>query len=425
MSVIQSVKGMHDVLPVEGNTLDFIEQCACRVMESFGYQRIRLPILEKTELFKRLIGEVTDIVEKEMYSFEDVGGERLSLRPEGTASCVRACLQHGLVGKGQQQRVWYSGPFFRRERPQKGRYRQFHQVGVEAIGFEGPDVDAELLLMNALLWERLGLQDVFVLKLNTLGDAPTRARYREVLIDYLLAHQSELDENARKRIHSNPLRVLDSKDEGTRAVVANAPRIADYLTTECKVHFDRLKAILTEASIAFEEDEHLVRGLDYYTRTVFEWVSAEDGMTVCAGGRYDGLIEQLGGNPVPAAGFACGIERVCAAYRGSLELRQADVYLIITDEQYQGLGQSLALSLRREVEQLDIVVACGGGSVKSQMKRADKSGARFALILGEEELKDRQITVRFLREAHQDQQRIAIDDIQTWIRDEYAKISTF
>ena len=415
MNYVQSVKGMHDVLPDESCVREALETRVRQVLTSFGYRRLHFPIVEKTELFRRVIGDATDIVEKEMYSFDDIGQESLSLRPEGTAGCVRACLQNGLIGKGRQQRLWYSGPFFRRERPQRGRYRQFYQIGAEALGVAGPDIDAELLIMTALLWRRLDLGKTFVLRLNSLGDAVSRRRYRDVLVDYLEKHQHEIDETARRRIHSNPLRVLDSKDPATRAVVAEAPQAAEYLSPECARHFERLKTILKEAGIAFEEDPHLVRGLDYYTRTVFEWVCPAAGAqaTVCAGGRYDNLVEQLGGSPTPAAGFALGVERLLMSCNKVQIPKPADVYIVPTYEKAEDFAHGFALRLREALPQYSVVVHCGGGSIKSQMRRADKSGARFALIIGEDELARQEVTLKPMRDES-GQKRMSATEVAAW-----------
>ncbi len=401
---------MHDVLPAESAALRRIETTLAETLGAFGYREIRLPTLERTDLFSRSLGEVTDIVEKEMYTFEDRGGERLSLRPEGTAGCVRAGLQHGLLCPDCRRRWWYSGAFFRRERPQKGRYRQFHQVGAEAFGFAGPDIDAELLTMTALMWERLGLAGRFVLKLNTLGDVASRKRYRDDLIAYLTQHEDRLDKDARERIHSNPLRILDSKDEEVRAVVSGAPRLPAYLDQESRRHFESLKAMLDAAGVEFEEDERLVRGLDYYTRTVFEWVTPDAGAqaTVCAGGRYDGLVEMLGGPAVAAAGFALGLERLAAllapAEAADTEADAGaviDAYIVAVGEQAELAVHPLAAGLRRALPRRCIVVNCGGGSFKAQMKRADKLGAKVALLIGDDEIRKGVVTVKPLRDEQE------------------------
>ena len=409
--MIQSVKGMHDVLPDESEALQRIESTLTRTLGVFGYREIRLPLLERTELFSRSLGKVTDIVEKEMYGFEDRGGELLSLRPEGTAGCVRAGIEHGLLRPDCRQRLWYSGAFFRRERPQKGRYRQFHQVGAEAFGFTGPDLDAELIAMTALMWERLGLVGGLTLKLNTLGDLDSRKRYRDKLIAYLVQHEAHLDDNARSRIHTNPLRVLDSKNEETRTVVADAPRLSEYLDEESQRHYESLKKLLAAAGVEFEEDERLVRGLDYYTRTVFEWVMPGDGAqtAVCAGGRYDGLVKLLGGPAVAAAGFALGLERLatlvapaCAAV--------ADVYVVASGTRAELAAHKLVAKLHRALLQRRIVINCGGGSFKAQMKRADKSGATVALIIGDDEVEKNIVLLKFLR-REKEQIQLPIDQM--------------
>ena len=406
MRLIQSVKGIHDILPEQEIRLSTIEHAAQQVLQSFAYQKIRLPILEKSELFRRSIGDATDIVEKEMYSFADVNDEWLSLRPEGTASCVRSCLQHGLIGKGQTQRLWYQGPFFRRERPQKGRYRQFYQVGVEAFGFAEPDIDAELILLSQLLWERLNLEKTFSLRLNTLGSADDRKQYRSALVEYLNAHRQQIDANAQQRIETNPLRVLDSKDASTREVIENAPRIQDFLSEASYAHHEQVKEIISRAGVAFQEDEYLVRGLDYYTGTVFEWVNSNLAAqnTVCGGGRYDGLVEYLGGAATPAAGLAMGIERVALAMDEVSDTNLADIYVVVIGEQAVTPASEFALEIRRQFPALRVMTHCGGGSIKAQMRRADKSGARVALILGEQEIAKQIVTIKMLREKDKQEQ---------------------
>ena len=398
--MIRSVRGMHDVLPDESAALRRIESVLIETLDTHGYREIRLPVLERSELFSRSLGEVTDIVEKEMYTFEDRGGDLLSLRPEGTAGCARAGLEHGLLRPDCRQRLWYSGVFFRRERPQKGRYRQFHQIGAEAFGFAGPDVDAELIAMTKLMWERLGITGKVTLKINSLGDADSRRCYRKELIDYLVRHEDRLDENVRRRIQHNPLRVLDSKDENTRAVVANAPRLSDHLDRESAHHYAELKELLTVGGVEFEEDDYLVRGLDYYTRTVFEWVIA--GSTaqsaVCAGGRYDGLVEALGGGAVPAAGFALGLERLSHLVAPADSAAQApDAYIIAVGDPAQRVAHQLSAELHRSLPHCRIVVNCGAGSFKAQLKRADRSGAKVALIIGDDEVEAELVGCKPLR----------------------------
>jgi histidyl-tRNA synthetase len=398
---IQAVRGMNDVLPDQTPLWEFFEDTARSWLAQYGYRNIRMPILEKTELFVRSIGEVTDIVEKEMYTFVDqLNGESLTLRPEATASCVRAVIEHNLLYNGAQ-RLSYIGPMFRHERPQKGRYRQFHQVGVEALGFSGPDVDVEHMLMGASLWKRLGL-DGLQLEINTLGNTASRSRYRTRLIAYLERHSTLLDEDARRRLHSNPLRVLDSKNPAMRDVIAAAPKLADDLDEASRRHFDELQGLLKNAGIEFAINDRLVRGLDYYNDVVYEWTTTRLGAqgTVCAGGRYDGLIEQIGGKPAPACGFAMGIERLLALLgeaQVSVPVRAADAYLVHSGESATRFAWNVAESLRRHG--LSVVLHCGGGSFKSQMKRADASGARFAVIIGDEEAGRQVVSLKPMREA--------------------------
>ncbi|MBZ0069000.1 MAG: histidine--tRNA ligase [Thiobacillus sp.] len=395
---IQSVRGMNDCLPEVTDTWQVFESIVRDWLRRYGYREMRTPILEHTGLFKRAIGEVTDIVEKEMYTFVDeLNGESLTLRPEGTASAVRSVIQHNLLYDGGK-RLWYMGPMFRHERPQKGRYRQFHQVGVEALGFAGPDVDAELIMMCADLWRALGIAPT--LQLNTLGDYESRQRHRTKLIAYFEAHQDVLDEDARRRLHSNPLRILDSKNPAMQALNEAAPRLMDELDEAALVHFEALQAVLRTNGIDFEINPRLVRGLDYYNRTVFEWVTDQLGAqgTVCAGGRYDGLVGQLGGKPAPAAGFAMGIERLLSLMElgsSTLAPQVPDAYLVHAGEAAQAFAWQVAASLRSAG--LATVMHCGGGSFKSQMKKADASRARFALIIGDDEAAAQQVTVKPLR----------------------------
>ena len=399
--MIRSVKGMHDVLPDESDRLQRVEDIAVATLSNAGYRQIRLPLLEQADLFTRSLGEATDVVEKEMYIFEDRGGDRLSLRPEGTAGCVRAGLEHGLLRAGCHCRWWYSGAFFRRERPQKGRYRQFRQVGAEAFGFAGADIDAELLALTALIWERLGVGGRLTLKLNSLGNGEVRRRHRDDLVDYLSRHADRLDKPARDRIHANPLRLLDSKDERTREVVSGAPRLSAYFDEQSGCHFEEVQKRLGEIGIKFELDERLVRGLDYYTHTVFEWVTDAGAQSaVCAGGRYDGLVKALGGADIAAAGFAIGVERL-AALTTSVASGDAHVYMVSVGEQAEFMAQKLSVELRRALPHLRIVVNCGGGSFKLQMKRADRSGAMLALLIGDDEAVSDQVTIKFLRSARE------------------------
>ncbi len=395
---IQSVRGMNDSLPDAVENWQGFEAIVRDWLRRYGYREMRTPILEHTGLFKRAIGEVTDIVEKEMYTFVDeLNGESLTLRPEGTASSVRAVIQHNLLYDGGK-RLWYSGPMFRHERPQKGRYRQFHQVGVEALGFAGPDVDAELIVMCADLWHALGIAPT--LQLNTLGDSESRLRHRAKLITYFEAHQDALDEDSKRRLHSNPLRILDSKNPALQALNDAAPKLTDELDDAALAHFDALQALLRGNGIAFEINPRLVRGLDYYNRTVFEWVTDQLGAqgTVCAGGRYDGLIEQLGGKSAPAAGFAMGIERLLAlmdAAGTALAPPLPDAYIVHAGDAAQAFAWQVAGALRGAG--LATLMHCGGGSFKSQMKKADASRARHALIIGDDEAAAQQVTLKPLR----------------------------
>ncbi len=397
---IQSVRGMNDCLPEVSDTWQAFETIVRDWLRRYGYREMRTPILEHTSLFKRAIGEVTDIVEKEMYTFVDeLNGESLTLRPEGTASSVRAVIQHNLLYDGGK-RLWYSGPMFRHERPQKGRYRQFHQVGVEALGFAGPDTDAELIVMCADLWQTLGIAPT--LQINTLGDYESRQRHRTKLVAYFEAHRDALDEDARRRLHSNPLRILDSKNPAMQALNDAAPKLIDELDDAALAHFDALQGLLRANGIAFELNPRLVRGLDYYNRTVFEWVTDQLGAqgTVCAGGRYDGLIGQLGGKPAPAAGFAMGIERLLALMETAgtpLVPVVPDAYVVHAGDAAQAFAWQAASTLRGAG--LDTVLHCGGGSFKSQMKKADASRARYAVIIGDDEAAAQQVTLKPLRDS--------------------------
>ncbi|TNE78133.1 MAG: histidine--tRNA ligase [Gammaproteobacteria bacterium] len=403
MKKIQSIRGMNDLLPEDSPVWQYLENTVSRLLGRYGYREIRFPILEPTELFKRSIGEVTDIVEKEMYTFDDRNGDSVTLRPEGTAGCVRACEQHGLTFN-QVQRLWYQGPMFRYERPQKGRLRQFHQIGVEVFGLEGPDIDAEQLAMIWRLWQLLGVDNLVTLQVNSLGTSESRGRYRDALVSYLEQRKALLDEDSQRRLYSNPMRILDSKNADTQALLDEAPRLEDFLEDESREHFRHLLALLDGAGIPYEVNPRLVRGLDYYGKTVFEWVTSALGAqgTVCAGGRYDGLVEQLGGKPTPAVGFAMGVERLvllldAAGVVPDSIARHVDVYLLAAgDVQVQAL--QLGETLRSQCPHLRVQNHCGGGSFKSQMKKADRCGARIALILGEEEAASGTVTVKFLRE---------------------------
>lgn len=394
---------MNDILPAQTPIWQQLEAVAAELFSSYGYSEIRFPIVEQTELFKRSIGEVTDIVEKEMYSFPDRNNESLTLRPEGTACCVRAAEQHGLL-RNQVQRLWYQGPMFRYERPQKGRQRQFHQMGIECFGLTGPAIDAEILLLTQRLWQRLGLADVVTLELNSLGSADDRLRYRQALMDYLQQHQQQLDEDSQRRLLANPLRILDSKNPAMQELLAAAPSLQDFLGQEARAHFDKLCQLLDAAGVAYRLNSRLVRGLDYYNHTVFEWTTDKLGAqgTVCAGGRYDGLVEQLGGAPTPAVGFAMGIERLVLLYgaHGTLPARlgeHIDIYFVVAGDNLEALALVTAEALRDALPNLGLLVHSSGGSFKSQLKKADKSGASYALILGEDEASVGKLTLKALR----------------------------
>ena len=397
---IQAVRGMNDVLPDQDYIWDFFEQTIRNWMAVYGYKKIRMPIVERTDLFVRSIGEVTDIVEKEMYTFLDhLNGDSLTLRPEGTASCVRAVLEHNLLYTGPQ-RLYYSGPMFRHERPQKGRYRQFHQVGVEALGYSGPDIDAELIIMCADLWKRLGISDV-CLQISTLGSVESRKLHRSRLIEYLEKNLDGLDEDARRRLYKNPLRILDSKNPKMQQIINDAPKIMESLDKDSLKHFEKLQHILVDQGIKFEINPRLVRGLDYYNRTVFEWVTERLGAqgTICAGGRYDDLVEEVGGKPTSACGFAMGVERLLALIlEGGKEIPDSvpDAYVIHQGEATDEAAWKTVSYLRDQG--LNVVLHCGGGNFKAQMKKADSSGSRFAIIIGEDEIKNEVISVKSLRE---------------------------
>ena len=421
---IQSVRGMNDILPGESELWELFDETVRAWLKAYGYRPIRLPIVEPTPLFKRAIGEVTDIVEKEMYSFTDsLNGEALTLRPEGTAGCVRAVIQHKLAAQ-QPQRLYYMGQMFRHERPQKGRYRQFNQVGVEAFGYAGPDIDAELILMGARLWDDLGLDDI-KLQINTLGQPAERAVHRAELIAYFERHAELLDEDARRRLHTNPLRILDSKNPHMQEMIAGAPRLIDFLGAESLAHFEGVQQVLRDVGIPFEINPRLVRGLDYYNLTVFEWVTDRLGAqgTVCAGGRYDGLVEQLGGKPTPACGFAMGVERLVALISESGQAPAAetpDVYLVYQGDEAVRLAPRVAEGLR-DVG-LNVVYHCGGGSFKSQMKKADASGATFAVIIGDDEAVAGQVTLKPLRASEgqqNEQQRVGLEELADVIMNSY------
>jgi histidyl-tRNA synthetase len=398
MAKLQAVRGMHDILMHDTPRWQFLESTISKILNQYAYQEIRLPIVEKTELFKRSIGDNTDIVSKEMYSFDDRNDSSLTLRPEGTAGCVRAGIEHGLF-HNQMQRLWYMGPMFRHERPQKGRQRQFHQIGVEAFGFTGPDIDAEQILMCARIWDALKLSEVS-LEINSLGTTESRSKYRTILVDYFSSHKDQLDEDSLVRLEQNPLRILDSKNPDMKTLIANAPTLDEHLDSESAEHFAGLKEILDGAGLKYTVNPRLVRGLDYYGRTVFEWISNQLGAqgTVCAGGRYDGLVEHHGATPTPAVGFAMGLERLMElASFESMPDATPHIYLLISGEQAIQPGLLLAEQLRTQIPSIRILNHCGGGSFKSQFKKADKSGAQLAVVLGEDELEKNQLTIKYLR----------------------------
>ncbi|PWU30475.1 histidine--tRNA ligase [Pseudomonas sp. RW407] len=410
---LQAIRGMNDILPEQTPVWRYLENTFAGLLEEYGYSEIRLPIMEFTELFARGIGEGTDVVDKEMYTFLDRNEESLTLRPEGTAGTVRAMLEHGLTGGGQVQKLWYAGPMFRYEKPQKGRYRQFHQIGVEVFNLPGPDIDAELIILTWRLWQKLGMADAVTLQLNTLGSSEARARYREALVAYLQERFEQLDEDSQRRMTTNPLRILDSKVESTQALLVGAPTLHDYLDEESIAHFEGLKARLDAVGLRYEINQKLVRGLDYYCRTAFEWVTDRLGAqgTVCGGGRYDGLVSQFGGKPTPGVGFAMGVERLVLLLETlgvvPAELkRPADVYVCAFGEPAELAALALAEKLRNAVPGIRLLLNAGAGSFKSQFKKADKSGAQFALILGDDELAARVVGFKPLR-GEGEQQNIA------------------
>lgn len=410
---LQAIRGMHDILPEQSRKWQHLEQVICKLLTRYGYQEIRTPIVEKTDLFLRSIGELTDIVSKEMYSFDDRNGDSLTLRPEGTASCVRAGLEHGLF-HNQTQKLWYMGPMFRHERPQMGRQRQFHQVGVEAFGINGPDIDAEMLFLSARLWKELGIKDVR-LEINSLGTAESRNHYRDILVSYFSEHQDQLDEDSQKRLLTNPLRILDSKNPEMKSLIQSAPVFSDHIDIDSKQHFDELCQRLDAGKIEYTINPLLVRGLDYYSKTVFEWITDQLGAqgTICAGGRYDGLVSQFAGKATPAIGFAMGLERIIALLESNkypFPQQNPDIYLITAGEKAQLTGLGLAEELRNNLPELNLQVHCGGGSFKSQFKKADRSGASLALVLGEDELAAGTISIKYLRQKTE-QITVKIDDL--------------
>jgi histidyl-tRNA synthetase len=417
---IQAIRGMNDLLPADSPLWQYVESVVTDILARYAYQEIRFPIVESTELFKRSIGEVTDIVEKEMYTFDDRNGDSLTLRPEGTACCVRACEENGLL-YNQTQRLWYMGPMFRHERPQKGRYRQFHQIGVETFGIQGPDIDAEVLVLSARILRELGVAEHVRLQINSLGSTEARAAYKQALVEYLGTVQDQLDEDSKRRLESNPLRILDSKDANTQTLLNAAPVLLDYLDDASREHFDGLKALLDAAGIVYEVNPRLVRGLDYYGKTAFEWVTDKLGSqsTVCAGGRYDGLVEQLGGKSTPAVGFGIGLERLVLLLQ-AVEMvpegldQQADIYLVAVGN-VQSAAMKLAERIRDDLPFVRLLVNCGGGNFKSQLKRADKSGAEIALILGEDEALATTVSIKFLRDDIE-QQTLPFDEAIAYLQ---------
>ncbi|MGF1778243.1 histidine--tRNA ligase [Vibrio nomapromontoriensis] len=416
---IQAIRGMNDCLPTQSPLWQKVENTVKQVVSAYGYNEVRMPIVEMTNLFRRAIGEVTDVVEKEMYTFEDRNGDSLTLRPEGTAGCVRAGIENGLL-YNQEQRLWYMGPMFRHERPQKGRYRQFHQCGVEVFGLDGPDVDAELIMMTARLWRELGIHEHVRLELNSIGSLEARANYRTALIAHLEQHIDVLDEDSKRRMHTNPLRVLDSKNQDVQAILVDAPELADYLDEESKAHFSGLCELLDAASIAYTVNQRLVRGLDYYNRTVFEWITDSLGAqgTVCGGGRYDGLVEQLGGKAMPAVGFAMGLERLVLMME-TLELtdvrRSVDAYVVTSGEGTMIAGVKLAEQLREAIPGIRVMNHFGGGNFKKQFKRADKVGAVYALVLGENEVAENTVVVKDLQGGTQE--TVALNELTAKLAD--------
>jgi len=402
---LRAVRGMNDIVPPESHRWRALEATIAAVLTGYGYREIRLPIVESTQVFARSIGDTSDIIQKEMYTFADRNGDSLTLRPEGTAGCVRAVLENGLL-QNSVQRLYYMGPMFRHERPQKGRYRQFHQVGVEAIGMAGPDIDAELILLTARLWRALGLKNLR-LELNTLGSPAERERWREQLVSYFSAHVSELDEDSQQRLTRNPLRILDSKNPAMKALIVAAPQLSTCLGEESTAEFSALRAVLDAAEIRYVVNPHLVRGLDYYSKTVFEWITDELGAqgTVCAGGRYDGLFEQMGGRPTPAIGFALGLERLLGLLASDAPPCEADLYVIGAEPAQRAAALALAEDIRDALPGLRTLCHCGPESLKSQMKRADRSGAQWALIVGADELAANAVSLKPLR-GQGDQRRL-------------------
>ena len=419
---IQAVRGMQDLLPAQKKISRTIEDVVREVLAAYGYREIGLPQLEQTELFKRVVGENTDIVEKEMYTFDDRNGESLTLRPEGTAGCVRFAEQNGLLFN-QVQRLWYSGAMFRYERPQKGRYRQFDQIGAECFGMPGPDVDAELLLMNARIWRKLGLDGDIRLELNSLGNPDARVKFKEKLAGYLQAYEQDLDEDSQRRLTTNPLRILDSKSSKTQEILRGAPVLSDFMDNKSKQHFEGLRGLLDDNGIAYEVNPNIVRGLDYYNKTVFEWITTTLGSqgTVCGGGRYDGLVEQLGGKPSPGVGFAMGLDRLSLMLAEKMESsKDADVYVVSQGNAARATALRLAESIRDQLSGKKVVVHCGDGKFKSQMKKADASGADLALVLGEDEVAAGTVSIKLLREGGE-QSTISQETLAQYCLDYFSK----
>ena len=417
---IKAIRGMNDILPSETKTWQHLETVLRDTLASYGYEEIRMPVVEKTQLFSRSIGEATDIVDKEMYTFPDRNDESLTLRPEGTAGCVRAGVEHGLL-YNQEQRLWYMGPLFRYERPQKGRYRQFHQMGAEVFGIAGPDIDAELIFLTARIWKALGIDHLIRLEINSLGSSEARQNYRQVLVEYFTANKELLDEDSLRRLESNPLRILDSKNPDLQSLIEGAPRLTEHLDEESQNHFSAVCERLDSFGLEYKINTRLVRGLDYYNRTVFEWITDALGSqgAVCGGGRYDGLVEQLGGKSTPGVGFAMGLERLVALLmdvddKGSIN-HEIDLYLARMGKNAEIKALLVAEDLRNIFPGLKILTHCGTGNFSKQLKKADKSGARFCLILGESELAENNITIKYLRE-HKEQVQIAIDQLPVWLK---------
>lgn len=418
--LIKAIRGMNDILPAQTVVWQRLERVLRETLASYGYQEIRMPVVERTQLFARSIGTSTDIVEKEMYTFKDRNDESLSLRPEGTAGCVRAGIEHGLL-YNQEQRLWYIGPLFRYERPQKGRYRQFHQMGAEVFGVSSPDIDAELIFMTARIWKELGIDHLIRLELNSLGNSEARENYRNILVEYFTANKELLDEDSLRRLETNPLRILDSKNPALQQLIENAPRLTEHLDDESASHFSQLRGQLDTSGIEYQINTRLVRGLDYYNRTVFEWVTDSLGAqgAVCGGGRYDGLVEQLGGKATPGVGFAMGLERLVTLMvdlddqKGNSD--EIDIYLARMGEKAEINALLLAEDLRNVLSGLKIHTHCGSGNFKKQLKKADKSGARLCLILGDEEFAKNKVTIKYLREQ-QDQVQIDVDELSDWLK---------